>query len=226
MRLVVLGATGCTGQEVVLRALDHGHAVTALVRRREGLPVHHPDLDVVVGDARDPQIIDRVLQGADAVVSSLGLPAAGRTRAEIDDSEKVDVCRVSTELLFEAMPRHGVDRILLMSTHGAGGSNDGSPYVRWLRELVGNRVEDKDRMEEFLAASDSDIRWTVVRNPAIYEGPAGREHAVHERIELDSSSRITYADLAEFAIAEALDPQHTHRFLTITEPLTGEEPAA
>ncbi len=41
MSLVVLGATGRTGQEIVAQALDRGLAVTALVRRREGLPVEH-----------------------------------------------------------------------------------------------------------------------------------------------------------------------------------------
>lgn len=222
MSLVVLGATGRTGQEVVAQALDRGLAVTALVRRREGLPVEHERLRVVVGDARDPAAIEDLLPGAVGVVSSLGIPAAGRSRAEIDDSQRVDVCRVSTELLLTAMPRHGVPHLVAMSTHGAGGSNDGSPYVRWLRDLVGHRVEDKDRMEELLAGyGDGEVRWTVLRNPAIYDGPR-QPYGVHERIELDRSSRITYADLADFAIDEALTPRHSGRFLTLTEPLRGD----
>lgn len=224
MRVAVLGATGRTGQEIVARALNRGFHVTALVRRPEGLPVQDEKLEVVVGDARDPGVIDRVLRGADAVISSLGLPASGRTRAEIDDSESVDVCLVSTRLLLEKMPGHGTDRLFLMSTHGAGTSNDGSPYVRRLRELVGNRVKDKDDMEALLAGADTAVRWTVCRNPAIYEGDGGRPHGVHERIELDQSSRITYADLADFALDEVTVPRHSGKFLTITEPLSDREP--
>ncbi|WP_353807616.1 NAD(P)-dependent oxidoreductase [Agromyces sp. SYSU T00194] len=217
--IAVLGATGRTGREIVVRALAKGHHVTALVRRPDALGVEDEHLSVVVGDATDRDAIDRVLDGVDAVVSSLGRPAAGFTRAEIDDGEEVYVCETSTRHLFDLGPAHGVDRMFFMSTHGAGTSNDGSPYVVRLLELVGNRVVDKDRMEAFLAASDAPIRWTVCRNPYIYEGPVGQPHGVHESIELDSSSQVTYADLAEFAIGEVLDPQYAGKFLTITEPL-------
>ncbi|HZV11527.1 MAG TPA: NAD(P)H-binding protein, partial [Novosphingobium sp.] len=141
------------------------------------------------------------------------------TRAEINDEVRADVCTVSTRLLFAAMPRHGLRRIVLMSTHGAGGSNDGSPYVRWLRDLVQNRVLDKDDMEAFIAASDAPVDWTVIRNPAIYEGPKGLPHAVYTRVELNRSSKITYADLAAFAVAEVEQPRHVGQFLTITEPM-------
>ncbi|MFT4248829.1 MAG: NAD(P)H-binding protein [Pseudomonas sp.] len=218
MHISVLGATGGTGRTIVEQALAAGHHVSALVRRPQAFPLAHARLRVVVGDARDRQVIETLVEGADGIVSSLGLPAAGTTRAEIDDSEKVDVCVVSTRLLFEAMPRHGVRRIVLMSTHGAGGSQDGSEYVRWLRDLVRNRVHDKDDMEAFIAASDAPVDWTVIRNPAIYDGPAGRPHEVYTKITLNRSSRITYADLAAFTLSELQAPRHIGQFLTITEP--------
>jgi uncharacterized protein YbjT (DUF2867 family) len=200
MKIAVLGATGRTGQVIVEQALAAGHHVAALVRRPEGLPVRGENLEVVVGDARDPAIIEKLA-------------------AEIDDSASVDVCLVSTRLLFDALPRHGKRRIVLMSTHGAGGSNDGSPYVTWLRDLVKNRVLDKDHTEEFIAASDAPVDWTVIRNPSIYEGELGRPHEVYTRIELDRSSRVTYQDLAAFALSEVVTPRHVGQFLTITEPL-------
>ena len=219
MKIAVLGATGRTGQVIVEQALAAGHQVTALVRRPEGLPIRHEQLVVLVGDARDPAIIETVAAENDAVICSLGIPAAGTTRAEIDDSASVDVCLVSTKLLFDALPRHGKHRIVLMSTHGAGGSNDGSAYVEWLRDLVKNRVHDKDDMEAFIAASEAPVDWTVIRNPAIYEGELGRPHEVYTRIELDRSSRVTYQDLAAFALSEVTRPRHIGQFLTITEPL-------
>lgn len=219
MKISVLGATGRTGQVIVEQALAAGHEVTALVRRPEGLPVTGEKLTVLVGDARDPAIIEQLTAGHDAVICSLGIPASGRTREEINDDVRADVCTVSTKLLFEAMPRRGVKRIVLMSTHGAGGSEDGSPYVLWLRDLVKNRVLDKDDMEAFIAASDAPVDWTVIRNPAIYEGDIGRAHDVYTRIELNRSSQVTYADLAAFALSEVTAPRHVGQFLTITEPL-------
>nr|WP_269328154.1 NAD(P)H-binding protein [Kineosporia mesophila] len=219
--MAVLGATGRTGQEIVRRAIEAGHDVTALVRRPEALPVRDALLTVVVGDARDKDTIRSIAQGQDAVIASLGRPESGRTKDEIDDSQPVDVCEVSTRHLLTVGSSVGLRRIVLMSTHGAGSSNDGSPYVVKLRDMVGNRVFDKDRMEQQLLDTDTEIAWTVIRNPYIYEGPLGTPHAVHEKIVLDETSRITYADLATFAIGEALQPQHPNTFLTITEPLTG-----
>lgn len=216
MRITVLGATGKTGIEIIRQALAGGHDVTALVRRPEGLPIRDEKLRVVVGDARDAATIADVTAGQDAVVSSLGIPASGSTRAEVSDDEVVDVCLVSTRHLFE---QANARRIVLMSTHGAGSSNDGSPYVAALRELVGRRVADKDDMEAYVLASGADVDWTVIRNPLIYDGPRGREHAVHERIVLDDTSRITYADLAAFTLSEITAPQHVGKILTITEPL-------
>jgi uncharacterized protein YbjT (DUF2867 family) len=219
MKISILGATGGTGQAIAELALAKGHHVKALVRRPEGLKVRHENLEVIVGDARDPDIIETLAAGQDAVICSLGIPAAGSTRAEIDDSEKADVCVVSTKLLFDAMPRHNTTRIVLMSTHSAGSSNDGSDYSNWLRDLVKNRITDKDDMEAFIAASDAPVKWTVIRNPSIYEGEKGRDYGVYTRITLDRSSKITYADLAAFAVSEVEHPQHIGQFLSITEPL-------
>jgi len=219
MKISILGATGTTGQAMVELAISTGHHVKALVRRPEGLKVRHENLEVVVGDARDPDIIESLVAGQDAVICSLGIPAAGSTKAEIDDSEKADVCVVSTKLLFDAMPRHNVSRIVLMSTHSAGTSNDGSDYSNWLRDFVQNRINDKDDMEAFIASSDAPIKWTVIRNPEIYEGEKGQAYGVYTQITLDRSSQITYADLAAFALSEVEAPQHVGQFLTITEPL-------
>lgn len=215
MNICIIGATGGTGLAIVRKAVTDGHKVTVLVRRPEALP-HIEDVRIVPGDARDRGAIESVAPGQDAFICSLGIPAAGTTRTEIDDGEVATVCEVSTRLLFDAMPRYGVKRIVLMSTHGAGGSNDGSPYVKWLRDLVKNRVTDKDNMEAFIAASEADIAWTVIRNPRIYEGPS-RPYDVYEKIELNRSSQITYGDLAAFALSEVVAPQHVGQFLTITE---------
>jgi uncharacterized protein YbjT (DUF2867 family) len=225
MKLAVLGATGGTGQAIVAQALDAGHEVTVLVRRPEALLVGGDRLTVLVGDARDPDAIRAVVAGQDAVICSLGLPASGDTRTEVSNDEKVDVCRVSTELLLVAMPGAGVKRLVLMSTHGAGTSNDGSPYVVWLRDLVGERVKDKDDMEALVMATEAPVDWTVIRNPRIYEGPKGQPYDVYTQIELDRTSRITYGDLADFAISEATNPKHVGELLTITEPM-GADPAS
>src|SRR5438128_12620406 len=72
MNLVILGATGRTGRLVVEQALAAGHAVTALVRSPEKLTLRNPNLRVVMGDATDTSALSRAVQGADALISTLG----------------------------------------------------------------------------------------------------------------------------------------------------------
>ncbi len=222
MRIAVLGATGATGREIVRQALFQGHEVTALVRRPEALDIAHAALSVIVGDATDDQVIAHLVPGHDAIIASLGRPESGHSKAEIDDTVEVDVCFESTRLLYKHLPQHGIRRLVLMSTHGSGTSNDGSPYVAQLRDWVGKRVKDKDDMEAFVDANrNSPIDFTVIRNPLIYSGQGGRPFGVFEQVEFDDTSRIPVSDLARFAIAEAVDGIFLNKFVSISEPLTG-----
>ncbi|MFC5338848.1 NAD(P)-dependent oxidoreductase [Leucobacter denitrificans] len=222
MRIAVLGATGATGREIVKQALFQGHEVTALVRRPEALDVTHERLSVVVGDATEEKVIANLVPGHDAVIASLGRPESGHSKAEIDDSVEVNVCYESTKHLYKHLPQHGIKRLVLMSTHGSGTSNDGSPYVVQLRDWVGKRVKDKDDMEAFIDANrDAPIDFTVIRNPLIYPGQGGRPFGVFEQVEFDDTSKIPVSDLARFAIAEAVDGIFVNKFVSISEPLTG-----
>lgn len=77
MKLVVFGATGGTGRQVVAQALSAGYTVTALARRPEALAIRHERLTVLCGDVVEPATLVQPLAGQDAVVSALG----ARTRA-------------------------------------------------------------------------------------------------------------------------------------------------
>src|ERR1700740_3604152 len=70
MNIVVLGASGKVGREVVKQAIESGHAVTAFVR--DATKVVLPGAKVVVGDARTEADLAQAVDGADAVVSALG----------------------------------------------------------------------------------------------------------------------------------------------------------
>jgi len=57
MRLVIFGPTGGTGRRLVERAIAEGHDVTAFVRDPSRITARHERLDVVVGDAFDPESV-------------------------------------------------------------------------------------------------------------------------------------------------------------------------
>src|SRR3954469_13349538 len=72
LKLVVLGATGATGLEVVGRALESGHSVTAFVRSPDALRAVKEQIQIEKGDLLDSSQLAEVIQGHDAVISAFG----------------------------------------------------------------------------------------------------------------------------------------------------------
>ena len=79
MRLLILGATGGTGRELMSQATERGHSVTAFVRSPQKLGSLRNRVAVQVGDVRSVSEFEAVLPGHDAVLSALGPPGVGPT---------------------------------------------------------------------------------------------------------------------------------------------------
>lgn len=73
MRLVVFGATGGTGRQLVEQALTQGHIVTAFVRDPAKVSTKHEKLRIVQGDMLRSESVEAAIAGQDAVVSALGI---------------------------------------------------------------------------------------------------------------------------------------------------------
>jgi uncharacterized protein YbjT (DUF2867 family) len=193
MRIVVFGATGGTGRQLVAQGLAAGHQVTAFARHPDAIAAH-PALSVVTGSTRDPQAVERALAGCDAVLCALGgSPLRRRER----------VCATAMGHIAPAMARQGVRRVLAISTFGAG---DSRPQVGWLaRHLVfglvlRSEVADKEAMEAQL--SGSQLEWTVVRVGLLTdEPPRGRWRAADDG-SIRGMGKIARADVAAFMLAQ------------------------
>ncbi len=99
--ILVFGATGQTGQHFVRTALENGDRVRTLARTTSKLSPH-ANLDIHQGSITEAPDLDRLVNGADAVVVMLGDKAAQRTR------------RINTEFVKELIPvmrKHHVSRL-------------------------------------------------------------------------------------------------------------------
>ena len=72
MKLLILGATGPLGRQLVTQALEKGHDLTILVRDRSKVDLQHERLRVVDGDAKNTAALNDAMRGQDAVISALG----------------------------------------------------------------------------------------------------------------------------------------------------------
>src|SRR3954466_6036852 len=72
MKLLILGATGATGLEIVRQSIERGHSVTAFVRSPERLKPFRDRIAIQQGDLLNSDELEKVIQGHDAVVSGFG----------------------------------------------------------------------------------------------------------------------------------------------------------
>jgi hypothetical protein len=72
MKLVVLGATGGIGLEIIRQAIEHGHSVTAFVRSPERLERFQGRIAIKQGDPLSSPQLERAIEGHDAVLSGFG----------------------------------------------------------------------------------------------------------------------------------------------------------
>ena len=165
MKIVVFGATGLTGAEVVRLALDEGHEVVAITRNASRFPLAHPRLTVLEGDASAHVDVQKSLYGADAIVHCLGIGGMGT-------GEPTSLVSDSVTVVLAEMEKAGIRRIVCMSNAGAGKS--GSWLYRnlvlpiFLRRLQ-PIIADKNTMEA--ALQNSSAEWVAVRLPNIVAGP-------------------------------------------------------
>jgi putative NADH-flavin reductase len=73
MKLLIFGATGATGRQLVEQALEQGHEVTAFVRSPAKVTTKHERLKLVKGNIMDCHSVGAAVAGQDAIFSALGV---------------------------------------------------------------------------------------------------------------------------------------------------------
>jgi dTDP-L-rhamnose 4-epimerase len=121
VRVLVTGGAGFIGASVVAALLDAGHDVRVLDAL---LPAVHPvypgpppgmeDVDLVVGDVRDPATVDRALAGMEAVCHQAAMVGLGVDVQDMPDYAGINV--LGTGVLLASMDRAAVGRLVLASS--------------------------------------------------------------------------------------------------------------
>jgi putative NADH-flavin reductase len=200
MKIIVFGASGGTGIEIVKQALEAGHDVTAFVRNPAKLAIQHPKLKLVTGDVKDAAAVENAVAGHEAVVSALG-----PTRPPVPG-----MMEMAAQNIVAAMKKAGIRR--LISTTGAGvrDPQDQPKFIdhlmKGLLTLMAGEVL-KDSAANVVVIRASDLDWTIVRYPRLLDAAHTRKYRVGF-IGKDSGSQLSRADGADFVLKELVDGKY------------------
>jgi (4-alkanoyl-5-oxo-2,5-dihydrofuran-3-yl)methyl phosphate reductase len=191
--ILVIGATGTVGRQLVGRLIEAGSAVRGLTRTpdRAGLP---PDVEVVGGDLGRPETLGRAVDGADEIFLLSGGPEGPEHDAN----------------LVAAAKEAGVRHIVKLSVLAAG--HDGAdPITRW--HLAGEHMIEASGMAwTFLrpgAFMSNALMWAdMIRHQGVVYAPFGQA----------KTAPIDPADIAEVAARTLTEPGHDGRAYPLTGP--------
>ena len=209
-KLAVFGANGPTGRLLTQQAIDEGHEVIAFTRHPDAFPIEHRHLEVAGGDVHDPVAVATAIDGADAVISTLGVPFAKTPISLYSDG---------VANIIAGMHTADIKRFVCVSSSAVGPHPEplgGFIFEKIMQPYVVNKLgktlyDDMRRMEAMV--SDSDLAWTIVRPSGLFEAPTVSEFGVAvDHIGHRFTARI---DLADCLLREALDDTHLRATIAV-----------
>ena len=162
-RVLITGGAGFIGAHVARALLERGAQVRALdslepqIHEGGQRPAYlDPEVELVVGDVRDRQAVDRALHDVDAVIHLAARVGVGQSMYEIADYTAVNA--LGTATLLEALTAHEVRALVVassMSIYGEGSMVDAqgrpaSAVERTRRQLEARQWEPVDADGETL----------------------------------------------------------------------------
>ena len=206
MKVLVIGAAGKTGIEVVNRALAAGHQVTAFVHK--AADAHLPaNVCIVEGDATNATALENAVEAQDAVIDALG----GKTPYKETTLEAT-----TARNAIAAMRKLGVRRLIVTSMLGEGDSRANAPffYERLLMPtFLHGATPDKAAMEAEVKATDLD--WIILRPAILTDGEATGNVRIFSADTSEKAHKISRADLAEFIVQQLTSDTCLHQAVTI-----------
>jgi putative NADH-flavin reductase len=193
MRLAIVAATGGIGRQLLRQALAAGHEVTAVAR--SPLTARHERLRAVQADAADAAAVARVVEGQDAVISTVG-PSRSTPAGEIIST--------ATRNIISAMKQS--ERFVLTSGLMVGEARGAGLVQRLgIRAFrLFNLALYRDKLLAERLVRESGLPWVIVR-PPVFDGRAPRgTFRMGEDLDVGMAS-MSAADVAGALLRAATD---------------------
>ena len=172
MKVLLIGATGLLGHNVLLRLLNEGHRVVALVRRIDGIRLPQSGWEAVKGSLLDYETLRKASEGCDAVINCAGCTDMSLRHYKDFLPVNHELCALLARLLDDT----GINILVHTSTVNTIGygthDNPSAEEVPMCKPFLGSYYADSKREgEQLILASAKEGRHVVVINPGFMIGP-------------------------------------------------------
>lgn len=197
-KIALFGASGKTGSEFLKLALANGYQVSALVRNPDAISTKSLNLKLYKGDVLVKADVEKVVEGADVVVSLFGHVKGSPEWLQTN----------GTILIIDAMKQFGVQRIISLSGGGLPYKEKDQPkfvdnLIRFIMKVAVPKIlNDAIKHHEVLAKSG--LKWVIVRGPRLTQEPKKGTYRVGW-VGVNASASIGRADLADFILKQVED---------------------
>ncbi len=201
IKIAVLGGGGRTGKYLVTQLLSQGYNIKLLLRSPENLQIESPFIEIIKGDALDPKVVRSLVEGCEAVISTVG-----------QRKDEPLVASQATVNVLKAMGEFGIKRYILVA-----GLNVDTPFDKkgpetslaseWMKTNF--PLIHADRQKAYSILSASGVNWTLVRVPFIEFTDERGETIVS--LEDCQGKKITAADIGGFLVEQLNDDRYARK---------------
>ena len=194
MNLIIFGATGMVGKQLVQQALFNGHHVKAFGRNvfTTDLP-DNKELELLQGALFDAGEVYSAIKGCDAVLSAIG--------GGFDGSDKTRTLGMKN--IIAQMQKSGVKRIIAIGGLGVLNAPDDTLLIDCEEYPEQYKAVGKEHQKAWVYLKESGLDWTFVCPPDIKDvGPTGAFTTSANYPPTPNNYKINAGDLAMFMLNE------------------------
>ena len=203
MKIIVFGATGGVGINVVEQALEKGFEVTAFVRTPSKMDLSDEQLTIIRGDAFNKDEVAAAIDGHDAVVSCLGSNKGRKKSSELEEMAKN---------IVDGMQEHHVRRIVYTASAGIEKEIPGISG-KLIMKLLKNVLADHRKAVDHIKSHD--LNFTIVRPMSLTDKEFTGEYREVQSGIPEKSRTIPRADVAHFIVRALSDPQYENKSIGV-----------
>lgn len=207
MRLLIFGATGQTGKQLIIQGLQQGHTITVFARNPSALQIKNKRLIIFQGDISKREQVIHAIKKQDAVISVLGNKTSNalwKANTVISDGLKN---------IIQGMKVNKVKRLLFVTSFGVS-KNVFLPEKLLIKIFLKNIFADIPLQENMI--KDSGLDYTIVRPARLVNSPKIGKYKEGIDLPIGLFSKIARSDIADFLLRNIENEKVIKKTITLS----------